>query len=226
MKYKAVIFDLYGTLVENFPASESYEVLKRMASGLAVSHDDFTAQWKAAFAERMNGNDRDFQACIRNICRRLGAQPSGEQIDLAASIRCEMTQREVMSYCEGAVEVLSYLKANGYKTGLVSNCSMETTRVWTKTLLAPLIDVPVFSCTERVMKPDPRIFLIAIEKLGVPPEECIYIADGMSSELTTASNLGMQAVLVETPHDSEYEHDRETWQGHRISSLKEVLNLI
>ncbi len=67
---------------------------------------------------------------------------------------------------------------------------------------------------------------VDVDLRSVPPEECIYIADGMSSELTTASNLGMQAVLVETPHDSEYEHDRETWQGHRISSLKEVLNLI
>ena len=82
--------------------------------------------------------------------------------------------------------MLQYLKDNGYKTGLLSNCSSETVRVWPETLLAPLIDVPVFSAVEGIMKPDPRLFQIALGRLGERAKDCLYIADGMSQELTTA----------------------------------------
>jgi putative hydrolase of the HAD superfamily len=226
MKYQAVIFDLYGTLVENFPSSKGNEVLRRAAAALGVSPADFISQWSAAYAERMNGTTKNFQACIINICQRLGVKPTEEQIETAAGIKREMTRQEVTSSLDGAMETLSYLKQNGYKTGLVSNCGMETTMVWPRTSLSPFIDVLVFSCIEGTMKPEPRIFQIALEKLGVPPEACLYVADGMSQELTAASKLGMQAVRVEAPHDSEYEHDREDWRGLEISSLKEVLDLL
>ena len=131
-----------------------------------------------------------------------------------------------MSCREGAVETLSYLKQNGCKTGLVSNCSMETTAIWPETLLAPFIDVAVFSCVEGAMKPDPRLFQTALERLAVPPGNCIYVADGMSRELETASGLGMRAVLIEGHHETEYERDREDWRGEKIASLKEIMSLL
>ena len=76
------------------------------------------------------------------------------------------------------------------------------------------------------MKPDPRLFQIALRKLAVKSKDCLYVADGMGQELETAAKLGMTAVKIDVPHDSEYEHDRETWQGITITSLKEVLNLV
>jgi putative hydrolase of the HAD superfamily len=224
VKYRAVIFDLYGTLVENFPASQSGEVLSRMAEVLGVPPAAFSSQWTKAFGDRMTGVHDNFQACTKSICLRLGAEPTAEQIDKAAAIRFELTHREVTSCMEGAVEVLSYLKKSGYKTGLVSNCSMETVKVWPQSLLAPFIDAPVFSCVEGVMKPDPRLFQIVMERLNVRGAECLYVADGMSRELATASELGMQALLIKVPHDSEYEHDREEWHGASIASLQEIIN--
>ena len=226
MKYQVVIFDLFGTLVENFPSSISNEVLRRMASELSVSPDNFTSLWHDSYGERMKGITKNYQECIRNICQQLGAQPTKKQIEVAASLRFDMAQREVMSPLDGAFEVLSYLKANSYKTGLISNCSMEATIIWEKTSLAPLIDVPVFSCLEGTIKPDPHIFQIAMERLAVPPENCLYVADGIGQELAAASKLGIHALLISAPQDSEYEAYREDWSGPKISSLKEVLNLL
>ncbi len=225
-EYKAVIFDLFGTLVENFPASKSFENLSKMAEILGVSPDDFAVEWRKDFAVRMTGIIKNRQAGIGNICQRLGVKPSDSKIDKAASVRFILSQQEVMTYKPDAIEVLSYLKTNGYKTALLSNCSMETALIWPNTKLAPLVDVPVMSSQEGMMKPAPRLFQIALNKLAVKPGECLYIADGMGQELSTASKLGMTAVLIDVPHDSEYEHDRETWQGITITSLKEVLKLL
>ena len=226
MKYQAVIFDLFGTLVDNFPWDKSNDNLRRMASELSAPPDDFVALWHAAFDERMKGVFKDYQACIRHICQRLGTQVQDDKIELAASIRFEINRREVMASREGAIETLSFLKSKGYKTGLVSNCSVETTVVWKETLLAPLIDVAVFSCLEGTMKPEPSIYQEAVEKLAVSPKECLYIADGIGQELTSAAKLGMYAVQIRMPHDSDYDPYREEWNGPVISSLEEVLTLL
>ena len=75
------------------------------------------------------------------------------------------------------------------------------------------------------MKPDPGIYELACERLGVQPGNCLYIGDGSSRELTGASTVGMDAVLIRVPNDTE-NGDREDWQGTRISSVEEVLNLV
>jgi putative hydrolase of the HAD superfamily len=223
MKYEAVIFDLFGTLVKNFPRVESNSILRRMASELSVHPDDFVSLWHDTFNERMKGILQNYQACVEHICQQLGAQRQDDKVELAAGIRFEMNMREVTAPREGAIEVLSYLKSNGCKTGLISNCSTETTIVWGNSPLAPLIDVAVFSCLEGTMKPDHRIYQIAVENLAVKAEECLYIADGMDQELASASNLGMRAILIRVPGESDYDSYREEWGGPTISSLKEVL---
>ncbi len=226
MKYKAVIFDLFGTLIKNLPYTESNNVLKRMALELSVPPDDFVKLWHDAFDERMKGIFKDYQVCIGHICRQLGAPARDDKIELSANIRFEMTKQEVMTPREEAVEVLSCLKTNGCKTGLLSDCSKEITLVWENTPLAPLIDTPVFSCLEGLKKPDHNFYKIAVERLAVNPKACIYIADGIGQELPSASEFGMYAVQIIVPGEDEYDRYRGDWQGPIISSLKEVLTLI
>ena len=68
--------------------------------------------------------------------------------------------------------------------------------------------------------------LIAVgDRLAVLPDECLYVGDGGSMELTGASALGMDVVLIRTPYDT-VNGDREEWQGTRISSLNEVVSLV
>jgi len=92
--------------------------------------------------------------------------------------------------------------------------------------LAALIDYPVFSCLTGMKKPDPIIFQVAIEGLGVKAEECIYVADGIGRELHAASELGMCAVQILAPGEDDYDPYREEWNGPVISSLKEILDLV
>ena len=63
------------------------------------------------------------------------------------------------------------------------------------------------------------------DSLGVQLSDCLFIGDGGSNELTGATNVGMDAVLIRAPDDTET-GDREDWQGRRISSVAEVLTLV
>ena len=75
-------------------------------------------------------------------------------------------------------------------------------------------------------KADPRIFQIALEKLAVKPDKCMYIADGMRNELTNAAGLGMTAIQLYVPEEYYDSPIRENWRGEKISSLQEVFNLL
>ena len=226
MEYRAVIFDLFGTLVYNTPPEESDNVLKQMASVLLAPSEDFVTSWHGMFSERMTGKFVSYQDCIRQICTDLQVSADEEQVELAANTRLDMTRNELKALHEGAINVLSHLRARGYKTGLISNCSFEATIIWGETPLTPLIDVAVFSCSVGMMKPDPRIYRLATEQLNVEPQDCLYVADGIGQELAVASQIGMHAVQILVPREDEYDPYREEWHGPVISSLIEVLILI
>ena len=96
---------------------------------------------------------------------------------------------------------------------------------------APLVDVAVFSCLEGVQKPAPRIYQLAVERLAVRPENCLYIGDGDSQELTGASQVGMYPVLIRNPDEDStdvhrVDYEAGEWEGPVISSLREVLTLV
>jgi putative hydrolase of the HAD superfamily len=55
----------------------------------------------------------------------------------------------------------------------------------------------VFSFAVGVVKPDPRIYLNAIEQLGVKPEDALYIGDGGDDELAGAQRAGLRAARAD-----------------------------
>lgn len=226
MECRAVIFDLFGTLVHITPLADSDNGLKQMASVLLARHEDFATSWHSMFTERMTGTFKNYQDCIRHVCADLNVLVDEEQIELAAKTRFDMTRNELMTLHEGALDVLSHLRAKGYKTGLLSNCSFEVTRIWGETRLAPLIDVAVFSCSAGMMKPDPPIYGLVTEQLNVKPQDCLYVADGIGRELAVATQIGMDAVQILVPGENGYDRYREKWNGPTISSLTQILEVI
>ncbi len=228
MKYAAVIFDLFGTLVDNFSQQEHESVLAEMASVLGAPPDDFIRLWFDTGDQRFLGTLQGPEGVIDHVCRQLGVCPADEDRRQASRIRFGLTRRYVVPRAD-AISVLSNLKAAGLLTALISDCSTETTVVWEGTAFAPLFDATVFSCSVGMKKPDPRIYLLATERLGIRPDECMYVADGVGRELEAAAEVGMQPVLIRAPDDDMPDLPRvepDKWDGPRISSLTEVLTLL
>ena len=228
MKYEAVIFDLFGTLVDNYSRREYESMMVRMASILSAPPDEFIRLWLDTSTQRGIGVFRSLEANIEYICREFKVHVSDAQVKEVTRVRFNFVGRW-MRPRPSSVEVLSHLKSQGYKIGLISDCSMDTPTVWGDTPFAPLVDVTVFSCLVGMMKPDPRIYQIATAQLGVEPQRCVYIGDGSSQELTGASRVGMHPVLIRVPDEDitdAHQIDREEWDGPVVSSLREVLTLV
>ena len=228
MKYRAVIFDLFGTLVDNFSSQGYMESLSQMASVLSLPFDDFRQVWFATSTGEQNlGVSRSCEGDVENACRELGMMPEDKQVQLAVQYRLDYI-RNVMTPQPSAIELLSRLKEEGYKTGLLSNCSHEIPTVWPETPLAPLIDVAISSCSVGMRKPNPRIYQITAERLEVRPEQCLFVGDGGSQELSGALSVGMQPVLTRPDADSTEQHlrNREQWDGLTISCLMDIVTVL
>ena len=225
-KYEAVIFDLGGTLTYPFYWSEYAEVRREIASVLSAPDGEVMRIWRDEGYQLMTGIIRTYPDFIRYICTQLGLEVEDGWIDTAVDIAFEMTRRKIMMPRDGAIEVLTYLKANGYKIGLISDCGPDVPALWNDTPFAPFFDVTVFSCSVGLEKTDTRIFELAVEKMDVRSEKCVYVADGMRKELSCAAELGMRALQIRVSGETNENPLNEDWNGSVISSLIEVMTLL
>lgn len=201
-----------------------------MVSILSAPAEDFTRLWYETFNKRCTRVFKTPEDNIDYVCQKLGVPIEDSQKSLAAHIRFQLTKDSMIPLPE-SLAVLSRLESEGYKTGLISDCSVEVPAIWQHTPFAPLFDATVFSCLAGMKKPDPRIYRLAAEQLRVELHSCLYIGDGSSQELTGAAAVGMHPLLIRNPDEDSTETHRvdaeaEEWHGPVISSLKDVLTLV
>lgn len=100
-------------------------------------------------------------------------------------------------------------RARGIKTAIVTNNVREFGDAWRGMLpVDELFDVVVDSAHVGVRKPDPRIFRLALERLGgTAPERAVFL-DDFHGNVAAAERLGMRGILVEEDHRSALEQLR------------------
>ena len=212
---RAVIFDLWDTLVDFDPvAGRAFQ--DQIAKRLGRDPDEFAALWFEGRAERESGTLRDYLL-------EIGAPE--DLVDELVTLRRDSTL-SLLEPRPGALETLVELRAQGRRVGLITVCSEDVPDVWNQTPFADLFDATVFSCSVGLRKPDPRIYRLACEELGVEPDEAMFVGDGANDELAGAERLGMQAVLVHRPDDDPAWDEVRNWQGPRITAIPQVLSLL
>jgi epoxide hydrolase-like predicted phosphatase len=94
---------------------------------------------------------------------------------------------------EAMVDAVRAAGAAGVKTGLISN-SWGHGLSYDQELLDSLFDAIVISGDVGLHKPEPEIYLLAAEKIGVPPEDCVFV-DDLRENCAGAAAVGMAAIL-------------------------------
>jgi len=225
MKVQAVIFDLFGTIVDDFAAASAGSNHAEFPAALGLPYDPFMQHWRKLTDRRSLGEFQTVEASIKYVCNIIGVSVTDRQLTKAVETRLQLTRRALTPRPD-AVTTLAQLKNGGFKVALLSNCSIEIPIVWPETVFAELFDSTVFSSRERMKKPARQIYQLACERLGVEPEECLYIADGENFELAAAAQVGMQPVLIKTAEShGEIRREAREWQGKSISTLSEVLGI-
>jgi putative hydrolase of the HAD superfamily len=222
----AVLFDLFGTLVPGGTRAARDAVVRAAARDLGVDENQFADAFRNTFDDRVHGRLGDVEATLGVLASRLQAGYSQEAVKRAAGRRLDFT-RELLA-ASWALEVLDDLRSAGFAIGVVSDCSAETPTLWADCALSSRVDAVAFSCVLGIRKPDPRIYLAATGQLGADPEDCIFIGDGGSNELSGARRLGMRAIWYDNVGNAAVDRpDSEVgWAGERITDLTQIRELL
>jgi putative hydrolase of the HAD superfamily len=233
-KPQAVFFDLFFTLIDpledgprNAPPQESeYTVLN-------VSRAEFEG-WNAVdYDIRASGKIKGPYEVFRHIVR-------GKAIDealllRAADARLERIRRSICGVEEKKLGLLKKLREMGIKLCLISNADGMDKHHWQSSPLRACFDRTIFSCDAGILKPDPRIYRLALDSLGVgpapgeSPQRCFYAGDGGHEELRGAREAGMTTILTT-------EYIERVWPekipalrkhaDHEVAKLEDILTLI
>jgi beta-phosphoglucomutase len=183
MPANAVIFDVDGVLIDSYEAH-------------------FTS-WRALYGEVGRSYDEqafaaDFGRTSRDILRRtLGKELTDERIaelDLRKEALFRDIVRERFTAMDGAVELIDALAADGFGLAVGSSGPPENIAlVMEKLGRARKFSAAITGADVTRGKPDPQVFLLAAEKLGIAPASCAVVEDAVHG-IEAAGRAGMASI--------------------------------
>jgi putative hydrolase of the HAD superfamily len=193
--YRAVVFDFFGTLTRSVRRGPQHAVIART---LGCDPEAVRGVLDRTFHSRARGTFGSAEATLRWVTEQAGGRPRPSQLQAAVPARVDALRADTRLRAD-AVSALTAIKNRGLRTALVSDCTHELPAFLPSLPVAPLLDARIYSVEQGVCKPDPAIYLAACDQLGVAPEECVYLGDGGSHELSGAAAVGMTAVRLSAP---------------------------
>jgi len=188
---KAVLFDLDGVLV----STDEYHY----RSWVKISKDEGFDFFNHEFNHKFRGVAR--MKCIDIITEASGKTYSAAQkqeladrknryfVESLASVTTEML-------LPGSLSMLKELKKRGVKIAVASN-SRNAMTIIHQTKIEHLLDAVIDGHQIENSKPDPEVFLLAAEKVGVPPAHCLVVEDAVTG-IESAQRAGMKSLGIGT----------------------------
>ena len=225
--FRAVVFDFYGTLAPGSSVAERAASRVAVADSLGCDRDRFDTVVRESFTERATGRTGDPVATMIWLAARCGVEVSDRRAREAYRRRLE-AERVFMAPRPEALEVLAGLRCRGVRLGVLSDCTHELAELWPQLPFAPFVDAAAFSVHTGVRKPAAATYYGVCERLDVTPQDCLYVGDGGSNELSGACAAGLHAVQLCGPEFTDchtYDAERD-WTGEVITDLRDVLGIV
>jgi putative hydrolase of the HAD superfamily len=239
MALRAVIFDLWETLIHDPPELGRARQLARAANVRAVleegnidagldSVDSALVQLSHSLTQLHEaGRDVDASGRVGLFLDAFAKSSSSVPEDMHPSLEtaiCTIAPPLYPFVAPDAAETLAGLKSRGLALGLISNAGTTTAPTLRQMLehygLAPFLDALVFSDEHRLAKPAPALFHTALDALGCEAAEAVFVGDSPHHDLRGAREAGIKGVLIGPNTIDGLEPDG------RISALAELPHLL
>jgi putative hydrolase of the HAD superfamily len=229
---KAVFFDFYNTLATHHPPREEAWVNACREFGINLEAKTLFNSLPAADMywrdeeSRLPLDKRTMEEKIElyaeyatMILQEAGANVSRDTaLQIMAKLRGH--KWEFKAY-DDTLPALKELKDRGLIIGLVSNVAKDMETTYSELGIQPYLDFKVTSSEVGYDKPRPEIFMAALDKARVKPEESIFVGDQYHLDIVGSRGVGIKAVLIDR---NDYSPD--ITDCPRIHSLTEIIQYI
>jgi HAD superfamily hydrolase (TIGR01509 family) len=172
-----------------------------VAAALSVPLDGATLQAAAPEAARImedsRATDRERADAYLRALFELAGVPSERMDEVRRCLETLHAERHLWSMvAPGTRDALARLRAARLRLGVVSNSDGRVDAALEAAGLLEFFDVVIDSARTGVEKPNPAIFHAALEVLGIPAHEAVYVGDLYEVDVVGARAAGMDAVLL------------------------------
>lgn len=213
LKCKAVIFDLFETLITEWGHKKYTK--NEICFDLGIEREKFDLYWNEKEKERYIGKIC-FADSILYVCEKCGKHIDNSTLSCITDKRIK-TKSSCFEYVNPDVfQLLDDLKAMGLRLAIISNCSSEEVTVIKQSKIYTYFDQVVLSYEVEVQKPESCIYKETANLLGVAPSECFFVGDGGSNELEGAKLTGMKPIQAKW-YTNQHSHKRDSMEGFLIA---------
>jgi putative hydrolase of the HAD superfamily len=205
--YKAVFFDAGETLVHPHPSFPELLTLTLREEGLEVDpalireklhvvSDRFarSAREGELWSTSPERSKRFWGSVYGGLLAEMGlAYGDG----LAARLYSTFTDLSNYRLFPDVERTMDHLAAAGLRLGVISNFEEWLERLLESLDATRFFEVRIISGAEGMEKPDPRIFHLALDRMGVSAGESVYVGDNPMFDIEPALEVGMFAVLLD-----------------------------
>ncbi len=198
MSLKAVLFDAGNTLLfldygRLAPAVGEATGVPLTAEGLQA-----VAGEAARSLERREGTDRERASRYLEAIFRLAGVPAAKGEVVRDTLLALHREKHLWGAMDPRTPVaLARLREAGYRLGVISNSDGRVMEGLGAVGLVEPFEVILDSAHVGVEKPDPRIFALALERLGVAAHEALYVGDIYEVDVIGARAAGLDVILLD-----------------------------
>lgn len=222
---KAIFFDLFFTLIYPHYSLEDneYDILN-----VTEEEWELCAENSVLYEERALGRVDTEDEIIDKMLNLFPHKIDKGQREKVLVSRLNRMKRALDYVDEEIVYTLEELKKHKIKLCLISNADVIDCKYWQQSILSTYFDEVIFSCKVGLLKPDVRIYTLAMERMGVTASESLFVGDGGSNELFGAKQAKMRTVLTEYLERKEEDQRNRILQSAdiRIDRFQELLQYI
>jgi HAD superfamily hydrolase (TIGR01662 family) len=205
----AVFFDVDFTLIRPGPRFRASGYTETCAQyGVCVDPESFDAAVAGAAAildaPTSRYHDELFVDYTSRIISLMGGVGPGV-MTAAREIYDDWAHHHHFELYDDVPDALLALHARGLRLGLISNSHRSLTSFQTHFALDGLLSVVVSSAEFGVMKPDPRIFQEALDRMQVSPEQAVMVGDSLAHDVMGAKQSGMRGVWLDRSRNGRVE---------------------
>jgi epoxide hydrolase-like predicted phosphatase len=188
--YDACLIDVFETVL----SLDHLQHGARLAERAGVPPDAFAAA-TGDWAPRVNDGRVTLAEAVAGVLRECGAEPTAELVETVVAADRELLAELAVLHPD-TVPFLESVRAAGVRTAFVSNCNENARSLLDALGLSDLVDELVLSCEVGVAKPDPKIYAVALDRLGVAAERAVLV-DDQASYCASARGIGMAAIRID-----------------------------
>ena len=221
---KAVFFDLFFTLANLEYQSENEFTL------LNISRQEWEASAENAdvYRLRATGKPKTERHMLESMVNGLPFSVNENQLKRLIEIRNDRYRKSLTEIHPDILSTLKQLKESGIKLCLVSNADIIDKKYWGISPLKDYFDAVIFSCDVGMVKPDKAIYQLAMERMRTTADNCYFVGDGGSNELSGAKNCGITTVLTEflTVKDSATRENILKSADFVVQDFKQLIDIV